>query len=53
MADIVKKCKDCNDEFTITEDEKKWFEEKGLHLPERCGGCRKRRKDEKSQGGKR
>lgn len=52
MSDIIKKCKDCGEEFTITADEKKWFEGKGFKLPERCGGCRKRRKDEKSHGGR-
>lgn len=52
MADLVKKCKDCGKEFTITEDNQKWYEEKGFNLPERCVPCRKKRKASKNRGGK-
>lgn len=48
---IVKKCKDCGAEFTITEENKKWYEEKGLNIPVRCEACRKKRKV-KNNGGK-
>jgi predicted RNA-binding Zn-ribbon protein involved in translation (DUF1610 family) len=48
---IVKKCKDCGAEFTITEENKKWYEEKGLNIPVRCEACRKKRKA-KNNGGK-
>ena len=52
MADIIKKCKDCGSEFTITEDNKKWYEEKGFQLPVRCADCRKKRKAAQHNGGK-
>ena len=52
MADLIKKCKDCGESFTITETNKKWFEDRGLHLPERCEDCRKKRKAIKKDGGK-
>lgn len=52
MADIIKKCKECKKEFTITADAKKWYEDKELNLPERCADCRKKRKAAKRHGGK-
>lgn len=52
MADTTKTCKDCGASFVITEDNKKWFEERKLYLPERCEACRKKRKDAKRNGGK-
>lgn len=52
MAGLNKKCKECGVEFTITEENKKWFEEKGLHLPERCEDCRKKRKAANKNGGR-
>lgn len=41
------KCKDCGEEFFIADDERKFFESKGLHLPKRCSVCRNKRKVEK------
>lgn len=41
------KCKDCGEEFTISNGEKEWYEKKGLALPARCRPCRKKRKSEK------
>jgi len=52
MADLTKVCKDCGTEFVITEDNKKWFEARQLHLPERCAACRKQRKNARKTGGK-
>lgn len=52
MADVTKKCKDCGTQFTITEENQKWFEEKGFHLPERCVECRKKRKNATKVGGR-
>ena len=37
-------CKDCGEEFTITVDEKEFYESKNLLLPVRCCYCRKNRK---------
>ena len=52
MADLNKTCKDCKQDFTITEDNQAWFTERKLHLPERCPACRKKRKAAKHNGGK-
>lgn len=52
MADMVKTCKDCKKEFTITADNQRWYESKGFNLPERCPDCRKKRKAAKQHGGK-
>ena len=52
MSDVVKTCKDCGTEFIITADNKKWYEEKGFKLPERCEDCRKKRKAARQHGGK-
>lgn len=41
-------CKDCGEEFTITNGEKQWYESKGLCLPVRCHECRNKRKQEKA-----
>lgn len=51
MSDIIKKCKDCGAEFTITADNKKWYEEKGFSLPERCEECRAKRKSNRKNRG--
>lgn len=52
MADLTKVCKDCGASFVITEDNKKWFEDRQLQIPERCEACRKKRKNAKKTGGK-
>jgi hypothetical protein len=52
MADVTKKCKDCGAEFVITEENKKWYEDKGFQLPERCADCRAKRKAARQRGGK-
>lgn len=44
MSDITLKCKDCGKEFTFTEGEQKFYEEKGFTNPTRCPECRKARK---------
>ena len=38
-------CKDCGESFTITADNKKWYEEMGFKLPKRCKNCRKKRRE--------
>ncbi len=40
----VRICKDCGKGFVLTEERKKWFVERGYHLPCRCMRCRDRRK---------
>lgn len=43
MDEIIK-CQDCGEEFTFTEGEKKFYEEKGFTKPKRCKSCRKAKK---------
>ena len=43
------KCKDCGEEFTITANELKWYEEKGFTAPKRCKKCRNVRKNQKER----
>lgn len=52
MPDLNKVCRDCNSQFTVTEDNQKWFAERNLHIPERCPECRKKRRAAKNNGGK-
>ena len=44
------KCKECGNEFELTEKEKKFFIDKGLELPKRCKECRLRRRAERENG---
>ena len=44
MMDVMKiKCQDCGEEFTFTENEQKFYEEKGFVPPKRCKACRNAR----------
>lgn len=52
MADIKRTCKDCGKEFTITEDNQKWFKELELHFPVRCDDCINEELAERENGGK-
>ena len=51
MPDQTLVCRDCNGEFTFTEGEQSFFQEKGFTPPTRCADCRRRRKAEKMAGG--
>ena len=44
MADITLVCKDCGKEFTFTEGEQKFYEERNFTNPTRCQECRNARK---------
>ena len=39
-------CKECGEEFSITNGEKEWYLKRGLSVPVRCPLCRCRRKRE-------
>lgn len=41
---IERKCKTCQEKFTIGEDQVKWLQKKGLELFAHCEKCRKARK---------
>lgn len=47
-------CKSCGKHYTISDDERKWYADKGFNLPKRCSSCRyderrKRRQDEQAE----
>ena len=47
-------CKSCGRHYTISEDERKWYADKGFKLPKKCSVCRyderqKRRRDERAE----
>jgi len=44
-------CSDCNNQFTFTEGEQEFFQQKGFTPPTRCADCRARRKAEKMASG--
>ena len=48
MADKTLICKDCGNEFVLTEGEQEFFREKGFdNDPVRCPACRKARKQQR------
>lgn len=51
MSDEVINCADCRTDFSFTENEAKFFAEKGLTKPRRCQPCRRKRRAEKEAGG--
>ena len=40
MAEQVRECVDCHENFVIEAGEVKFFESKGMSLPKRCKPCR-------------
>ncbi len=51
MPDQTLTCTDCSTQFTFTEGEQTFFQEKGFTPPTRCPDCRRRRKAEKMNSG--
>lgn len=45
MSAIKQKCKECGEFFDIDDNEQKWYNEKGFHLPRRCKSCRHLRRE--------
>lgn len=43
------KCKECGNEFELTEKEEKFFIDRKLELPKRCKDCRVRRREERKE----
>ena len=41
MKDVKITCKDCGKEFTVSEQEQKWYKDRDFDLPKRCPECRK------------
>jgi hypothetical protein len=50
-TDEIKTCaeRDCSNTFTVTENEKEWFEAKGLQPPKRCRDCRAKLREKREQ----
>lgn len=49
MADKTLNCKDCGQDFTFTEGEQAFYQEKGFtNEPTRCPDCRKARKAQRN-----
>ena len=46
--DMKVTCKDCNKQFTISEDELKWLADKGFKPFKRCKEFRKKRKQKEN-----
>ena len=42
-------CMDCGTLFEVSEEEQKWYEEKGYKIPKRCQQCRKARRMRKGR----
>lgn len=45
-------CAECGVEFTVSEEEAKWYKEKGFAMPRRCPDCRKKRRHMRNANGK-
>jgi hypothetical protein len=46
-----RECCDCQQVFTISTQELRWFERRGLNPPRRCTRCRAARRRERGNGG--
>lgn len=44
MPDLTIRCRDCGLDFTFTEGEQQWYQERGYYYPSRCPTCRRYRK---------
>ena len=47
MADQQITCRECGTAFTFTDGEQAFYTERGLAAPQRCKGCRDKRKQER------
>jgi hypothetical protein len=47
VSDITMMCIVCGEEFLWTDDDQKFFKQKGFHPPKRCEKCRRARRQEK------
>ncbi|MEG1543056.1 MAG: zinc-ribbon domain containing protein [Tannerellaceae bacterium] len=46
---MMVKCKDCGEEFEVTEGEQAWYAERGWDIPKRCKACREVAKNKHKQ----
>lgn len=47
MSDKTLTCAECGEEFTFSDDEQQFFNERGFQEPKRCKPCREKRKRER------
>lgn len=45
-GDIMRVCRTCGLAFVLTAAERRWFEDRALKVPCRCGPCRRARRDD-------
>lgn len=45
-------CAECGEEFSISEEEAKWYQDRGFVLPKRCPACRKKRRHIRNENSK-
>jgi hypothetical protein len=49
-SDQVIECRDCRNEFVLTEGERQFYEAKGLYQPVRCKPCRDFKRQARGEG---
>lgn len=49
MKDVKITCKDCGKEFTVSEQEQKWYKDRDFDLPKRCPECRKAKRSNRKK----
>jgi DNA-directed RNA polymerase subunit RPC12/RpoP len=47
--DVIRRCINCKEEFTLYGGEIDFFKKEGLHLPRRCPKCREQRRNERKK----
>ncbi|MFQ5604200.1 MAG: zinc-ribbon domain containing protein [bacterium] len=50
MPDKTLTCEDCGNQFTFSEDEQQFYNQRGFQEPKRCKSCRDKRKRERGGG---
>jgi CxxC-x17-CxxC domain-containing protein len=48
LNDLQLQCVDCGEAFVFTEDEQRFYAERGIRQPVRCGSCRAERRAERN-----
>ena len=49
MKDVKITCKDCGKEFTVLEQEQKWYKDRDFDLPKRCPDCRQAKRSNRKK----
>ena len=50
-GDMLLTCSDCGQEFTFTNEDQAFFQERGYSTPKRCRACRQAKKQQSDGGG--